>query len=85
MNYWWPLFPENSNLRFVDVSCQEIMLHYQLCVRIFRSGYIIIYVCKYDNALCTDKSASASFMYAQTVKIKEQMNIKGNKNEQTNE
>ena len=53
------------------------MLPYYLSVRIFTSVDIIINVCKYDNALCTDKSANACFMYVQTGKSKEQINIKG--------
>ena len=84
MSYCVTIVCWKQKFRFVDLSCLE-MLPYYLSVRIFTSVDIIINVCKYDNALCTDKSANAGFMYVQTGKSKEQINIKGHWNEQTNE
>ena len=65
-------------MRFVDVSCLEVMLHYHLCVRIFKPANMINYICKCDSAICTYKSAKAGFMYVQTGKKKEKINRKGN-------
>ena len=46
---------------------------------------MINYVCRCNNAICTYKSANAGFMYVQAGKKKQQVNRKGNRNEQTNE
>ena len=46
------------------------MLHYYLCVRIFKPANMIHYVCKCDSVICTYKSVNAGFLYVKTGKKK---------------